>query len=223
VRQFDLDATDLTPFELPRAGAFVVEAEDYNFNSGESLPVANQMPYLGGAYTNRPGILGTDYYNADGADDGAYRPETEPNNVLLAEQRGGLGALQRPGWQVTTNYRVAAPANGDWQQYTRTIPAGQYWVWAALSADGYGENSLTAALDRVTGDPTQPNPTLSDLGSFTGDGTGSRANNRMVLLRDALGDPAVVTLNGEPTTFRLDLLRGDFDWLVFIPLESAPQ
>jgi hypothetical protein len=44
-----------------------------------------------------------------------------------------------------------------------------------------------------------------------------------VLLRDALGDPAVVTLNGEPTTFRLDLLRGDFDWLVFIPLESAPQ
>ncbi|MBN9690095.1 MAG: Ig-like domain-containing protein [Verrucomicrobia bacterium] len=223
VRQFDLEATDLTPFELPRLGAFVVEAEDYNFNSGESLPVANQMPYLGGAYTNRPAILGVDYFNADGADDGVYRPEIGPNNVLLAEQREGLGALQRPGWQVTTNYRLAAPADGDWQQYTRTLPAGAYWVWAAMSADGFGINALSAALDRVTGDPTQPNPALADLGSFNGDGTGSRANNRLVLLRDSLGDPAVVTLNGEPTTFRFDLFRGDVDWLVFVPVTSAPQ
>jgi len=43
--------------------ARVIEAEDYNFGSGQHVPAASVMPYYGGAYSNRVGVLNVDYFN----------------------------------------------------------------------------------------------------------------------------------------------------------------
>src|SRR4029079_15781748 len=54
----------------PTEGVFVIEAEDYNYASGKTLPEASVMPYAGGAYADLPGVYDTDYHNQDGNDNG---------------------------------------------------------------------------------------------------------------------------------------------------------
>lgn len=222
VRIFDLSASDLAPNELPWAGAFVIEAEDYNFENGQELAVASLMPYLGGAYANRVGVPGVDYANADAADSQLYRPLPAPANVNLHDNLAGRYGAERPGWMATVNYRVGSPAAGDWLQYTRRIPPGDYWVWAAMSSAGDGADAIRARLDRVMGDPTRPGAAVVPLGSFREAGTGGLSRNRLVLLREASGTPAVVRLDPPATTLRVNLDAGDFDWLVLIPVSSAP-
>jgi hypothetical protein len=221
VRFFDVEAPDLAPNELPRAGAFVIEAEDYNFGSGQHLPEASVMPYAGGAYADRVGVLDVDYFNADAADSQAYRPLPAPNNVNLLENLAGRFGAERPGWMVERNWRVGGAANGDWLQYTRAIPPGEYWIWAALSHHGRSPNQLQGTLERVTGDPTQPGATTIVLGGFEAPGTGGYGQNALVLLRDG-GAPAILTLDQSNTTLRFQLSSGDFDWLVLVPVNSAP-
>jgi len=223
LRQFDLEAADLAPGELPIAGALVIEAEDYNFESGQQLAAASVMPYLGGAYAGRAATLGVDYFNTDDNNSDLYRPDTAPNNVNLVPNLGGLYALDRPGWRVTSNYREGWSQFGDWQQYTRALPAGDYWIWAALSHGGVSPGQLSGSLDLVTGDASQPNPALTQLGTFSGQGTGAYGNNRLVLLRDGTTAPYVLHVEAGTTTFRFNLGSGDFDWFVLIPTNSAPQ
>src|SRR5690606_1416383 len=54
-------------------GAFNIEAEDYNYNGGEYLDVASQMPYLGRAYEGLTSVADVDFMNANETTDaGAY-------------------------------------------------------------------------------------------------------------------------------------------------------
>jgi len=221
VRIFDPEAPDLPPNELPREGVFVIEAEDYNFASGQHVAAASVMPYYGGAYSNRVGILNVDYFNTDGADSQAYRPLPAPNNVNLIENLAGRFGAERPGWMVERNWRVGWAATGDWLQYTRTIPPGEYWVWAALSHDGRADGQLSGSLELVTGDPTQGSPTTIPLGSFSAPGTGGYGQNALVLLRSG-GAPAILGLSQATATLRFNLAGGDLDWFVLVPLTSAP-
>jgi hypothetical protein len=222
VRLFDVEATDLSPYELPRAGVFVIEGEDYNYEGGQHLPVASVMPYLGGAYGNLVGVLNVDYSNADAGGSQLYRPLPAPNNVNLLDNLLGRYGLERPGWTVLQNFRVSAPATGDWQQYTRTIPPGEYWVWAALSHPGTGPGQLYGTLDFVTGDATQPGASLVTLGAFDAPGSGGAGRNSLVLLRDGGGAPATVLIDQAQTTLRFNLGSGDLDWFVLVPVTSAP-
>ena len=222
VRLFDVEAADLSPYELPRAGAFLIEGEDYNYGGGQHLPVASVMPYTGGAYSNRVGVLNVDYSNADGTGSQLYRPLPAPNNVNLLGNLFGRYGIERPGWTMLSNFRVTAPASADWQRYTRTIPPGEYWVWAALSHAGTGVGQLYGTLDLVTGDPTQPGASLLTLGAFNAPGSGGAGRNALVLLRDGGGAPVTVVVDQPATTFRFNLGSGDLDWFVLVPVTSAP-
>jgi hypothetical protein len=220
-RVFDLEATDLTPNELPRAGAFVIEAEDYNFGNGQTEALASVMPYYGGAYSNRVGVLGVDYFNTDAADSQLYRPLPAGQNVNVVDSLAGRFGAERPGWMVTRNWRVGWAAAGDWLHYTRAIPSGEYYVWAALSHTGRGATDLRGTLERVTGDPTQPGAATVPLGDFTAPGTGAWGDNALVLLR-AGGLPATVVIDQPATTLRFNLASGDLDWFVLVPVSSLP-
>jgi hypothetical protein len=220
-RVFDLEATDLTPNELPRAGAFVIEAEDYNFGNGQTEALASVMPYYGGAYSNRVGVLGVDYFNTDAADSQLYRPLPAGQNVNVVDSLAGRFGTERPGWMVTRNWRVGWAAAGDWLHYTRAIPSGEYYVWAALSHTGRGATDLRGTLERVTGDPTQPGAATVPLGDFTAPGTGAWGDNALVLLR-AGGLPATVVIDQPATTLRFNLASGDLDWFVLVPVSSLP-
>lgn len=222
VRAFDLSASDLTPYELPRAGAFVIEAEDYNHGGGQAVPAASQMPYPGGGYADLSGVLETDYFNNDTVTTSRYRQPAGANGINLLENISGRFGVDRPGWVVVKNFRIASPAAGDWQQYTRMIPAGDYWVWAALSSAGFGANELSGSLELVTGNPAQPSPARTQLGTFSASGSGGSGQNKLVLLRDNGGAPSVVHVTQGATTFRFNLGNAELDWFVLIPVTSAP-
>jgi len=221
VRIFDPEAAGLTPYELPRAGAFVIEAEDYNHGGGQTVAAASVMPYLGGAYSNLTGVLSIDYVNTDAANSQLYRPLPAGQNVNLYDNRFGRFGLERPGWTVLHNFRVGSAAAGDWLQYTRSIPAGAYWVWAAMSHGGRAAGQLNGSLALVIGDPTQPGAGTVILGGFSAPGTGAVGQNALVLLRDGEA-PATVVIDQPTTTLRFNLGSGDLDWFVLVPVSSAP-
>lgn len=53
-------------FVLVKAtGVFAIEAEDFDYDRGQSKPEASVMPYLGGAYAGLSAVHGVDYNNDD--------------------------------------------------------------------------------------------------------------------------------------------------------------
>jgi hypothetical protein len=85
----------------PTEGTFVIEAEDFNYDSGKSNPMkgvgdmdVDVMPYLGGAYDTLNATSGIDYNGNDAEDSNLYRTEldaTGSNAVNMVSNRGALG------------------------------------------------------------------------------------------------------------------------------------
>lgn len=217
-----------TTYPVGAAGMFAIEAEDYDYESGKSVPAASVMPYLGGAYSGLAAVLNVDYFNADANDSDLYRPDQAPNNVDLNDNLGGRYGRSRGLWDVTTNFKIGWAGNTDWGNYTRTIPAGYYDVYAALSASNDDAHGTRASLGLVTAGKGTTNQTVQPLGVFDGPGTRSAPgvddgwgrNALFPLLTAADGSQIGVTLNGE-TTFRFSTDSGDFDYFLLVPGEVA--
>ncbi len=190
----------------------VFEAEDFNFSGG--LWVTN-VPADGGAflYLGVEGIEGIDEHDSNPGNPSAvyhYR-DNSPNKVSTQgafEVAAAGGAITR---QKYINYYLANPgANnnpdtvdeevgfnnaGDWVNYTRIFPPGNYNVYARLATDGTGAQ---AYFETVTGDPTQPNQSVVTNGTFS-----MTDNNwnvyQYVPLLDNFGNLVSVPLGGTNT------------------------
>lgn len=213
----------LSPSDLP-ADSFWIEAEDYNYESGQTLAEASVMPYLGGAYEGLPATLNVDYFNMDENDANNYRPDEAPNNVNMNPDLSGRYTNIRPvEVEMEVNYRIGWVADGDWCNYTRTIPPGTYNVFAALSFDGTAAGQLRGTLARVTSNPSQPNQTLQTLGTFNAPGSGGWGQNDLVPMKAADGTDGFVKITGSgPTTLRYTMASGDFDYLILAPATGIP-
>jgi hypothetical protein len=218
------------------AQPFLIEAEDFNYDGGKYNPkkgTAGQdvdvMPYLGGAYAGLSAQQKIDYDSNDGEDSTDYRAVAPSKggtqNKDMNDNLGGLWGRTRLGaWDVTTNYKLGWVDTADWGNYTRTFPNATYRVFAALS-HGDGPSSATALrgkLDLVTAGVTTTNQTLEALGKFVAPGTGGWGRNNLVPMTDNDGNPKTVALSGEKTV-RFTMDSGDFDYLLFVPTELAPE
>lgn len=208
--------------------SFYIEAEDYNYGGGSSVAKASVMPYYGGAYDGLNSIQGIDLNNADDFSANNYRfgevraDGTTPTNVNMDSQTDA-DDIARDGWTVTTNYKIGWLGGGDWMNYTRTFPAGNYEVKAALSFDGRDANQLSGELLKVTGDITAPGQTTELLGHFRAPGSGGWGNSNLVPLRNDTssdGIPAIISLGG-PTTLRFVSNSGDFDHIKLTPTNKG--
>src|SRR5262249_45181996 len=104
------------------------------------------------------------------------------------------------------------------------FPAGNYNVYAGLS-HGDAPNSgtlMSAALQRVTSDPAQPNQTVADLGTFSAPATGGWGNNALVPMKDTGGNLVSLNLSGA-TTLRMVPTNGDYDFILFTPATTLIQ
>ncbi|MBX3734916.1 MAG: hypothetical protein KF791_20255 [Verrucomicrobiae bacterium] len=225
IRMIPLDfiVKGLSPDDLP-ATSLWIEAEDYNYQSGQTVAEASIFPYYGGAYDGLPATLNVDYFNLDENDSNIYRPEEAPNNVNLGSDLTGRYTAIRPGGvEMFVNYRIGWVADGDWCNYTRNIPPGTYNVYAALSFDGTAAGQLRGTLARVTSDPSQPNQTLQQIGTFNAPGSGGWGQNDLVPMRAADGTEGILKVTGTaPTTLRFTMGSGDFDYLILSPTDGVP-
>ncbi|MCL4179863.1 MAG: lamin tail domain-containing protein [Verrucomicrobia bacterium] len=199
------------------AGVFVIEAEDFNYGSGQHVAAASTMPYYGGAYQGLGAVHDVDYYrgyhdpNAD-----EYR-SGETLNVPLTPNAD----LDRNEWTMTTNYRIGWVGVGHWYNYTRTFPQGSYRVFAALSHDTTSPGALKGSLQRVTSGANSTSQTLQQLGVFDAPGSGGWGSNNRVPLKDTGGNEQVLALSGL-NTIRYTSDSGDIDYFLF-ELIAPPQ
>ena len=176
-------------------GAFVVEAEDFNFGGGKTLPGASVMPLPESYFAGQDGLPGIDFHlvsqsSADPLDFGnEYRNGWSRFGVVMGEpptapeplgnvdiiQATAAANLMRPDYTMSRNYKVGWNDPGEWYQYTREFDPAGIWTFGAVALvarDGLRTNRFSAALELVTGDPTQTNATTQVLGEIKGDGTG---------------------------------------------------
>lgn len=203
-------------------GVFNIEAEDFDYDGGQTLDVASVMPYMGGAYDGLGAIHGVDYVSNNGTDSPVYRGGAvlEAGTAApMASDMGGQFAATRMGeWTMTVNYKIGWIDSGDWGNYTRTFPtpARQYWVFSGQSVDGFGANAINSNLGLVTAGVGTANQTVQDLGQFRSAGTGAWSRNNLTALTDANGAIKTVELGGRQT-IRWNYNSGDSDYLAFVP------
>jgi hypothetical protein len=228
-------------------GAFVIEVEDYNYESGKTFPAASVMPLQSGLYLGKDGAPGIDFHleNQSTADAGAngnsYRqgwlnagtavpypetPEALGNADVIADDgNGGAGPNNtvRPDYTLTNNYKIGWGNAGEWYQYTRDFPPGNYNVVAAYSRDGRTADAYGLALELVTGNPAQVNAATTVVGEITAGGTGAwSSDDLMAFSTPGAATLASVELGAAATVrLRLSLADPDIDYLLFYPAEAV--
>jgi hypothetical protein len=208
---------------------FVIEVEDYNFNSGQFIdnPVvtADGSAVQADAYREQVGTEGIDFFdlgNSPRPDENLYRSSdrVDTDRAIPFDQRkqwidlGGSAA----GY---FDYVVSEVEAGEWLNYTRTFPPGAYYVYLreAVLTSALSE----ALLELVTSDPTQPDQTTTVLGSFLGFKSG--VEYRTIPLTDSTGtQQRVVRLSGQQTLRLRQNTPPDYvtqNYLIFVPAAGA--
>jgi hypothetical protein len=196
--------TNIT-FDTVSPNYYTFEAVDFNYGGGLFFdnPQTN-------AYYDHDGVEGVDYYLPALQSTLGYNRlglNTEAcSDVPRAQFYNTINSQGYP----STNYDVGTTATGQWGNYTRTFPAGVYNVYIRAS-DGSGGLSDSCSLDLVTSDPTQPNQTVSQLGTFSVPTTKGWQTYTWVPLIDAGGNLARFHATGSPLTLRMNVDNGNFN------------
>ncbi len=226
-------------------GAFVIEAEDYNFGSGQTVAAASVSPLVSDLYKGKDGVYDVDFHGIEstadsGANGNSYRngwvdagsvQAAAPNgniDVIIDNGGGGPGEQnrKRPDFVLTNNYKIGWGNQGDWYNYTRDFPPGNYSAVIGYSRDGRTADAYGVALELVTGDRTKPGQVATLVGEATLSGTGGwSSDDRVPLLAPGSQNVASFAL-GANTTVRLRIAKGDpdLDYLLFYRAGAgAPQ
>jgi hypothetical protein len=208
--------------------ALVVEAEDFNFENGQTIAAASVMPLASDLYRGKDGVEPVDLLiqenNADSGccgnnlrhgwnDAGTVIPAAEGANVDVVND--GTANSERPDFTLTTNYKIGWGDNGEWYNYTRDFAPGTYSAVLGFSWDGRSAQANPFVLDLVTSDPTKPEQTLQRLGAATVSQTGGWSSNDNVPFMNADGTAVAEFTLGAKSTIRLTIPGGDIDYLLF--------
>ena len=217
-------------FDTFNPNNFTWEAEDWDLNPASSpTPNGSGLRYIdnpvptSGTATNSyfgqigsPGIdestifqniLGTYNYRASDF----VSTEVTSDTARTKYQNAQLQNVD-PG---IVDYDVNYWTNGAWINYTRTFPAGSYFLYARLSA-GNGAFSLSCA--QVTSGAGTGSQVTQPLGNFTGSGT-SFANWQYVqLINTNTGSPVVLSLGGVETLQMTGDYNEDANFFTLVPI-----
>ena len=197
----------------------IIELEDYNFDGGDYIdnpPVSGYRESGAGVnavegYVDREGLAEVDFFDyesspgdlekaiyrsfdpvatqAGASETGSAEQFSGPDPAINDTQRSQYATLDLPEIQVTNT------EGGEWLNYTREFPTGNYHVYLR----GAGRATQEIYLDEVTSDPAEPEQTTERLGTFTLPNMGLEVNYRFIQLLDDSGAPTVLELDGLKT------------------------
>jgi hypothetical protein len=195
--------------------AVIVEAEDYNYDSGKSLDAP-----LPAGYANLTGTPEVDYYDNNVT---ALATQYRPNDYVgLAISMDGQ--RQKFASAGATDYQVTQFLAGDWMNYTRNF-------FNLLTYNVYLRVAATAPqqvrLDKITGGPATANQVPFALGRFAVPSTAGAAAFAYVPLTDANGNSVALDLSGK-TTLRLTAIPSRSqtlqpNFLMLVPTTAAAR
>lgn len=201
------NATSTVTFDTFPPNLFTWEAEDYDYGGGQFID--NPVP---DAYFGLGAVLEVDYHDVNLGGVYAYRTngtatETIPGNL-------------RAQYANTNDWAIGFFGQGEWGNYTRTYPAGRYYVWGQFAAGG---GATSAELSLVTSGWGTTTQTTNVLGNFNIGNSGWTSYN-WVPLRDSDGNMAKVILSGSTNTLKLTRAPTGPDVNVnFLMLAPAPS
>jgi len=202
-----LTSSKTVNFDTFPANVFIVSAEDYDYTNGlffqnptpTSAPAAN-------SYYGLAGILGVDIstYGGGGVLPGGASQLVRSDNHTAMQKADDIQLPQYLAANDATVYNVQIAYNngGNWENYTRNYPAGNYLVYLRYNNPTAGNIESLNLLTSGYGTPTQ---TTTNLGEFIGAATG--AGYAWVPLTDAFGNKIIVNLPAGQNT--LQLLSGN--------------
>ena len=198
-------------FDTFNSNSFVIEMEDFNFDGGEFIDSPIVIPefdeegdlnWEDNSYQATEGYVDIDYFDNNADLDPAshrYRPNdgvvTTPALDLLREKFVDAGGNEKG----VVDFSIAEIEEGEWLNYTRTFPAGDYRVY--LRQAQFTIASATSTLELVTSATDEEEQTTEIIGTFLGSDSGVQYRN--VALTNDSGDQ-LITLNlAGKTTLRL--------------------
>jgi len=213
------------PAMLIKEGTLFIEAEDFNFGSGNYVKdkaIGMSGTYAGGSFSDlgSDADAGIDWNNPGGNAGQPYRPGT---GVAAGKPNQHPDGIPRGSFNVAVNHVVGWNDAGDWQNYTRVFPqpAKEYSVIGRLSSGG---NAINGQLDEVTAGAKTANQTLKKIGVFKpGRATAGWDIMEWFPLTDDAGKPVTLSLGGEKT-LRFTTQPGanlDLDYLMFVPADGG--
>jgi hypothetical protein len=183
---------------------FIVKAEEFDFGGGQFIDnpdYTDGNPADANSYYGLNSVEEVDTHKGPSVGDNQatdYRYDdgtgTQTQTPLAAGELPLPRIVNAPldgGGNPQANHMITDWSSGEWQNYTKTFPAGNYNVWARLSTS----SGSTVNFDQVTSGQETPSQTTTRLGQFTFSGTGGF--QWVELMQN--GSPAVVNLAGQNT------------------------
>jgi hypothetical protein len=196
------------------------EAEDFDFDPTQSLvPNGSDLRYIDNpaptssaatnSYFDQAGALGIDESSLFGnAHPGTYLYRqydfvaTEVTSDTLRQKY--IDAQQQSMDPTIADYDLFYWATNGWVNYTRTFPAGNFYLYARLSAGNGAFNLQCAQVTNGWGTVTQ---LTQYLGSFKGTGASFATWQWVPLVNTNTGQPVILSLGGT-NTFQM---TGDYN------------
>jgi hypothetical protein len=188
------------------------EAEDFDFDPTQSLvPNGSDLRYIDNpaptssaatnSYFDQAGALGIDESSLFGnAHPGTYLYRqydfvaTEVTSDTLRQKY--IDAQQQSMDPTIADYDLFYWATNGWVNYTRTFPAGNFYLYARLSAGNGAFNLQCAQVTNGWGTVTQA---TQYLGTFKGTGASFATWQWVPLVNTNTGQPVVLSLSGTNT------------------------
>lgn len=199
-------------FDTFSANYYTFEAEDWDYNAGQFF----DNPQLD-AYYGLAGVPGVDANNNSGGGT-AYRANDAGD--LGNEVNGDIPRAQYIN-SGTNDLDIGWTGAGNWANYTRHYPAGNYYVVARAAGNSGG----TASLAWVTAGLGTPTQTTNILGVFNIGNTGAWQTYAYWYLQNAAGSNVVVNIpSSGPATFQMYELSGGYNinFFLLVPVPVVP-
>lgn len=190
------------------------EAEDYDYSNGVTGGLYFDNPQVG-AYAGLGGLSGTDFVESDVNGPGRGNSYRLANGTDFPD--AAAGDLPRPQFTAVaaTDYNLGSFGTNSWANYTRTYPAGAYFVMGRF---GEGAGVAQANLALLTNGVS-----TNVLGTFTIPNLGWGTWQWQQLLGNN-GNPAKITLDGNTQILRLNGLSANEVNVNFLMLvRTAPS
>ena len=194
---------------------FIWEAEDFDYGSGQFInnPIPSSTAKAN-SYFGRVGQPNIDKNETSFDGERLYRAADPVATLLPTDftRQKFLNAISA-GDVNAKDYEVGYFYPGEWLNYTRTFPTGDYRICGRL-AGGLGATQLY--LDRVTAGQGTASQTTVRLGSFSFTGGGWQTFN-FVPLSDANGVTVTVSLSGTATLRSTSTGGADPNYFMLVP------
>ena len=201
------DTRDLY-FDTFSEDAFVIESEDYNFDYGEFIqnPVViseldedGEINWSESSYIAMEGGLLIDYFDNDVGLNPAthrYRPYDGVTTAPALDMARAKYTEAGGGTKGVYDFALYELEDGEWVNYTRNFPKGDYLVYLRQALFTLAES--TATLELVTGDTAEEDQTTEPLGTFIGSESGVDFRNVPLTNEDG-SEPVILKLSGKTT------------------------